>query len=106
MFFVSIRHPCAGREGELAMGKARGAAGEISDCLTLIICVAPYTVVDAVVVHVTNARNVVLDSDVLKLPAELAPAKEAGERTAAVFPVTMGSHDHCAVSASNAHVIM
>ena len=75
-YFVSVvTHECRGRRGKpLFAGVARDAAGKEANVTTLIVTVAPRTVVEACTVQVRRAREAQLHSDIVELkvsPREL-----------------------------------
>ena len=106
VYFVSICHPCEGRDGTLEMGSSRDANGVASKCVTLVVQVPPQVVVDACTIQVARARDVDIDSDIVTLPAERAApssSTESGSEPVVIgFPLPLGEGYLCSQSAGGA----
>jgi hypothetical protein len=100
VYFVSICHPCDGGQGDaLAMGQTHDASGQAAECVTLVVRVAPREVVDACVVRVGRARDVVLDSDIVTLEPELSACAASSPAVTLAFPLPAGRRFLCSQSA-------
>ena len=106
VYFVSVCHPCAGREGALQPGSAD--ASDDATCTTLIVAVQPGQVVDTCRVEVQNVKEVSLDSDIVTLEPALSAAlfgsQDVSSATHAafvfcVFPLPEGQRYLCSQAA-------
>lgn len=75
-FFISTPHACVGAGGRpLARGWTRDDAGVVTPCTTLVVVVAPKTLVSVAYVSVPPDEELSLDSDVQDFTVRLFPTQ-------------------------------
>ena len=78
-FFISTPHACVGAGGRpLARGWTRDDAGVVTPCTTLVVVVAPKSLVSVAYVHVPPGESLSLDSDVQEFTVRCSGLKHAG----------------------------